>query len=52
MGVNPANKEFDLVYVNGDHGVANVTLDGKDEVKVLKIKQLENEFLDKMFEER
>ena len=52
LGVNPANKEFDLVYVNGDHGVANVTLDGKDEVKVLKIKQLENEFLDKMFEER
>ena len=49
LGVNPANKEFDLVYVNGDHGVANVTLDGKDEVKVLKIKQLENEFLDKMF---
>lgn len=51
LGVNPANKEFDLVYVNGDHGVANVTLDGKDEVKVLKIKQLENEFLDKMFED-
>lgn len=51
LGVNPANKEFDLVYVNGDHGVANVTLDGKDEVKVLKIKQLENEFLGKMFED-
>ena len=51
LGVNPANKEFDLVYVNGDHGVANVTLDGRDEVKVLKIKQLENEFLDKMFED-
>ena len=51
LGVNPSNTEFDVVYVNGDHAVANMTLDGNDDGKVLKVRQIENEFMDRMFED-
>lgn len=50
LGVNPSNTEFDVVYMNGDHAVANMTLDGNDDGKVLKVRQIENEFMDRMFE--
>ena len=42
----------EIIYIEGMSEYLKIHLDGKDEVKVLKIKQLENEFLDKMFEER
>ena len=51
LGVNPSNTEFDVIYVNGDHAVANMTLDGNDDGKVLKVRQIENEFMDRMFED-
>ena len=51
LGVNPSNTEFDVVYVNGDHAVANMTLDGNDDGKVLKVRQIGNEFMDRMFED-
>jgi len=51
VGVNPAEKEYDAIYVNGDHAVANVTVNAAGKEKQLKVRQIENEFLEKMFEE-
>ena len=50
FGIKPGANEYDVIYVNGDHAVANVKL-GVEEGKILKVRQIENEFLEKMFAE-
>jgi adenine-specific DNA-methyltransferase len=52
LAINPADAEFDVVYINGDHNIpsvfANTQVDGGI-TKTLKIRQIESEFLSHMF---
>jgi adenine-specific DNA-methyltransferase len=52
MKINPADSEFELVYINGDHNIPTVftTTDAEGSItKTLKLRQIEQEFLDRMF---
>jgi hypothetical protein len=43
--------KYAAVYVNGDHAVPNRVLDGTDGATTLKVRQIEEEFLTRMFAE-
>jgi adenine-specific DNA-methyltransferase len=45
--MNPADKEFDIIYVNGDNNIANL----KTAEDSWKVRMIEPEFKSKMFEE-
>ncbi|MEB9909174.1 DNA methyltransferase [Bacillus anthracis] len=50
--INPLNSDFDVVYVNGDHNIpsAFTTSDQNGEINYsVKIRQIESEFLERMF---
>lgn len=52
LAINPKDNEYDVVYINGDHNIPTVFTSTETEgssTKVLKLKQIEPEFLDKMF---
>ncbi|MDF0605885.1 DNA methyltransferase [Neisseriaceae bacterium TC5R-5] len=52
LAINPADNEFDVVYLNGDHNIPTVltqTLDEGGATRVLKLRQIEPEFLERMF---
>ncbi len=52
LAINPADNEFDVVYINGDHNIPTVltqTLDEGGATRVLKLRQIEPEFLERMF---
>lgn len=52
MAINPADNEFDVVYINGDHNIPTVLAQTSDEggaTRVLKLRQIEPEFLERMF---
>jgi len=52
LAINPADSEFDLVYINGDHNLPAVFTSTEAEggiTKALKIRQIEPEFLSRMF---
>jgi adenine-specific DNA-methyltransferase len=52
LAINPADSEFDVVYVNGDHNIPAVFTSTEAEggvTKTLKIRQIEPEFLSRMF---
>lgn len=52
LAINPADSEFDIVYINGDHNIPTVlteTLEEGGVTRVLKLRQIESEFLDLMF---
>lgn len=54
LALNPADKEFDVVYINGDHNIPTVltqTAEEGGETRVLKLRQIEQEFLERMFAE-
>ena len=54
LKINPRSSDYDVVYVNGDHGIPNQTQTLESEggiTKVLKLRQIEEEFLTRMFEE-
>lgn len=54
LHINPADNEFDVVYINGDHNIPTVLTKTADEgsgTRVLKLRQIEPEFLDRMFSE-
>ena len=54
MALNPADNEFDVVYINGDHNIPTVltqTAEEGGETRVLKLRQIEPEFLERMFAE-
>ncbi|MET1755525.1 DNA methyltransferase [Novosphingobium sp. RD2P27] len=52
LAVNPADSEYEIVYINGDHNIpsALTTSEAEGEVtKVLKLRQIEPAFLEAMF---
>lgn len=52
LAINPADSEFDLVYINGDHNIpaAFTTTEAEGGItKTLKIRQIDPEFLSRMF---
>lgn len=52
LAINPADNEFDVVYINGDHNIPTVLTQTAEEggaTRVLKLRQLEPEFLERMF---
>lgn len=49
--IRPGSSEFDLIYVNGDHSLDNHSVSDEENAPTLKIRSLENEFLNLMFTE-
>ena len=52
FAINPAGSAFDVVYINGDHNIPAVFTSTETEggiTKTLKIRQIEPEFLSRMF---
>lgn len=52
LAINPADSEFDVVFINGDHNIPAVFTSTEAEggiTKTLKIRQIEPEFLSRMF---
>lgn len=52
LAINPADSEYDVVYINGDHNVPSVLTTSEDEgelTKTLRLRQIEPEFLERMF---
>ena len=52
LAINPADSEFEVVYINGDHNIPSVftSLESEGGIKKeLKIRQIESEFLSRMF---
>lgn len=52
LAINPADSEYDVVYINGDHNIPTVLTQTAEEggaTRVLKLRQIEPEFLDRMF---
>lgn len=52
LAINPADNEFDIVYINGDHNIPTVLTQTAEEggaTRVLKLRQIEPEFLERMF---
>ena len=51
--INPRDSEFEVVYINGDHNIPSVLMTTEEEggiTKVLKLRQIEPEFLGRMFD--
>jgi adenine-specific DNA-methyltransferase len=51
--INPKDSEFEVVYINGDHNIPAVLTTTEDEggiTKALKLRQIEPEFLSRMFD--
>lgn len=52
LAINPKDNEFDVVYINGDNNIPTVLTQTAEEggaTRVLKLHQIEPEFLSKMF---
>ena len=52
LAIKPADNEFDVVYINGDHNIPTVLTQTAEEggaTRVLKLRQIEPEFLSRMF---
>lgn len=52
LAINPADNEFEVVYINGDHNIPTVLTQTAEEggaTRVLKLRQIEPEFLERMF---
>ncbi len=52
LAINPADREFEIVYINGDHNIPAVFTSTEEEgsiTKTLKLRQIEPEFLSRMF---
>jgi adenine-specific DNA-methyltransferase len=52
LAINPKDNEFDVVYINGDNNIPTVLTQTAEEggaTRVLKLRQIEPEFLSKMF---
>lgn len=52
LAINPADNEYDVVYLNGDHNIPTVLTQTSEEggaTRVLKLRSIESEFLQRMF---
>lgn len=52
LKINATDSEYDLIYVNGDHNIANRNVGADGTEKTLKIRSIENDFMQLMFEEQ
>lgn len=53
LAINPNDSEFDVVYLNGDHNIPAVSTANTEDggaTRVLKLRQIEPEFLTRMFD--
>jgi adenine-specific DNA-methyltransferase len=53
LQINPKDSEYDVVYINGDHNIPTLSQEMEDEggiTRSLKLRQIEPEFLQRMFE--
>ncbi len=53
LNINPLDTEYDVIYINGDHNIANIetSADADGEVtRTLKVRQIEDEFFARMFD--
>ena len=53
LAINPADSEYEVVYINGDHNIPSVVQSSEEEggiEKRLKLRQIEPAFLDAMFD--
>jgi adenine-specific DNA-methyltransferase len=53
LSINPKDCEYDVVYINGDHNIPSVVQETENEggiTRELKLRQIEPEFLKRMFE--
>lgn len=53
LAINPADSEYDVVYINGDHNIPSIVTSSEAEgevSKVLKLRQVEPAFLEAMFD--
>jgi adenine-specific DNA-methyltransferase len=53
LAINPKDSEFEVVYINGDHNIPAVltTTDAEGSItRTLKLRQIEPEFLSRMFD--
>lgn len=51
LRVNPKDREYQLIYLNGDHNIPSPFINTEDGERKLKIRSIEQTFFDKMFEE-
>ncbi len=52
LAINPADNEYDVVYINGDHNIPTKLTQSVDEgssTREIKLRQIEPEFLERMF---
>ena len=52
LNINPADDEYDIVYINGDHNIPSVFTPTEADggiTKKLALRQIEPEFLSRMF---
>ncbi len=52
LSITPASKQYDVIYVNGDHNIpASLTQMAEEggSTRTLKLRQIEPEFLARMF---
>jgi len=52
LAINPADNEFDVVYINGDHNIPTMLMQTAEDggaTRVFKLRQIEPEFLKHMF---
>lgn len=52
LAISPADSEFDVIYINGDHNIPTVLTQTAEEggsTRVFKLRQIEPEFLERMF---
>lgn len=52
LKINATDSEYDIIYVNGDHNIANRNVGADGTEKTLKIRSIENDFMQLMFEEQ
>jgi adenine-specific DNA-methyltransferase len=53
LAINPADSEYEVVYINGDHNIPSVLTSSAEDgevTKTLKLRQIEPAFLEAMFE--
>lgn len=53
LAINPADSEYEVVYINGDHNIPSVLTSGAEDgevTKTLKLRQIEPAFLEAMFD--
>ncbi|WP_278932068.1 DNA methyltransferase [Moraxella osloensis] len=49
LKVNPKDREYQLIYLNGDHNIPSPFIHTEDGERKLKIRSIEQTFFDKMF---